>query len=343
MKNRLSPVREIDAKAPTCRFWLRFAASRLLRVVLVLTLVSILAFALVSMAPLDPVDAYLGPNIFHISPEQRDLVVARWGLDQPPLMRYVTWVGHVFTGDLGVSPIFNQPVATVIATRFSASLALMTIAWTASGALGFCLGLVAGTWRRSWAAKIIRVYAYMLAAAPTFWIAIILLIVFGVVLGWTPICCAAPIGLTPDQISLGQRLSHIILPATALTFLGIAQITLYTCQETAEFMNSDVAIFARAQGASRWDILRRHAIRHAALPAITVQFAGIGELFGGSILAETVFTYPGLGQAAVAAGIRGDEPLLLGITLFSAAIVSIGNSIADALYHVIDPRITLAS
>ena len=130
-----------------------------------------------------------------------------------------------------------------------------------------------------------------------------------------------------------------MLPIATLALLGIANITLHTRSRMLELMRSEVATHAFAQGASRFDVAWRHGLRHASLPAITLAFASLGELFGGSILVEQVFAYPGLGQATVAAGLRGDIPLLLGIALFTALFVSVGNMLADTLYGVIDPRI----
>ena len=136
-----------------------------------------------------------------------------------------------------------------------------------------------------------------------------------------------------------QRLHHLILPLIALTVLGVAQVTLHTRAKMIEIMQSDFALYARAQGATLFDVAIRHGARNAALPALTVLFASLGELFGGSVLAEQVFAYPGLGRAAVEAGTRGDVPLLLAVALFLTLFVSVGNTIADLLYHLVDPRI----
>lgn len=317
----------------------RFLAARLARIAVIVALVAVLAFALVSLAPIDPVQAYLGPNALKIGPEQRALIAERWGLGEPLARRFLLWAGHALGGDLGLSPMFNEPVARVIAKRFQASIALLAVAWVLSGVIGFTLGLIAGTWSCSIADRLIRVCAYTLAATPTFWIAMLLLMLFSVALGWAPICCAAPIGMTPDQISFGDRLAHLALPAAALSLLGVAQITLHTRQKLMDLMSGDVAVYAFAQGASRWDVAWRQGARHAALPAITLLFASVGELFGGSLLAEQVFTYPGLGQATVEAGLRGDVPLLLGIAVFSALFVSLGNLLADGLQRLLDPRL----
>ena len=134
-----------------------------------------------------------------------------------------------------------------------------------------------------------------------------------------------------------ERLRHALLPGLTLSITGAANIALHTREKVIDVLDSDYILFARARGEGH--ILRRHVLRNVALPAITLQFASIGELIGGSVLVEQVFSYPGLGQAAVAAGLGGDMPLLLGVTLITAAIVFGGNLAADLLYGVIDPRI----
>ncbi|WP_211236394.1 ABC transporter permease [Desulfovibrio inopinatus] len=300
--------------------------------------VATLSFVLVSHSPIDPIDAYVGAAVLKISPEQRQVIAERWGLDQPPVTRFFDWTKHILKGDFGNSTIFNEPVLTVIQKRFFTSLWLMASAWLLSGIIGFFLGLVAGTFEGSRLDRAIRLYAYTMASTPTFWVGIVLLTLVSVHLGLTPVCCAWPIGMDAAQASILQRLHHLVLPALTLSLIGIAQITLHTREKTIEAMQSDYAIFACAQGDSRLGIGLHHCLRNVLLPAITLQFASLGELFGGAVLAEQVFSYPGLGRATVEAGVRGDIPLLLGIVLFSTVFVFAGNTIADLLYRIADPR-----
>ncbi len=319
--------------------WAGLVGLRLLRLGLLLLFVVVVAFALLKLSPIDPVNAYLGPEIAHVGPEARALIAERWGLDQPPIAQFGRWLGNVLVGEWGYSTLFNAPVEAVIASRFFASLPLVGLAWLFSGALGFALGLTAGSREGGWADRLIRLYSYGLASMPTFWLGMLLLLVFSVGLKWTPVCCAAPIGVDPSEASLVQRIHHLLLPLAALSLFGVAQIALHTRARVIEIMGSDYVTLARTQGASRIDIALRHGARNAALPAITVLFASLGELIGGVILAEQVFAYPGLGRATVEAGIRGDVPLLLAATLLLTLIVSTGNLIADLLYHTLDPRI----
>ena len=318
---------------------LRFLTNKLLRLVLLLFAVSTLSFTLLSLSPIDPVDAYVGAAMLNISPEQRQQIADRWGLDDPPLTRYGRWLQNLVSGDLGRSLIFNQPVQTVIGERFLASLWLMGAAWLLSGVLG----LLAGLRQDGWLDQAIRFYAYTLASTPTFWLALLLLILFSVSLGWTPVCCATPPGVPLAEATFWQRVHHLILPAAALSIIGVANIALHTRQKLIDVLHSDYALFARAQGESEAGVIFQHGFRNIALPAVTLQFASLSELFGGSVLAEQVFAYPGLGEATVQAGLRGDVPLLLGIVLFSALFVFTGNTLADLSYRLIDPRIRLGA
>lgn len=280
--------------------------------------------------------------MLQISPEQRELIAQRWGLNEPPITRFFLWLQQLASGNLGTSMIFNQPVSTVIANRFQASLQMLAIAWLLSGVLGLILGILAGAKEGSWIDRVIRFYAYILASSPTFWVALLLLIVFAVQLRVAPICCAAPPGVLAQDVTIWQRLHHILLPALALSIIGVANIALHTRQKMIEVLNSDYSLFARAQGETLAGVIRHHGLRNVILPAITLQFASLSELFGGSVLAEQVFAYPGLGEATVEAALRSDVPLLIGIVFFSAIFVYTGNTIADLTYQIIDPRIRLS-
>lgn len=319
----------------------RFVIVKLLRMVVIIFTVAALAFSLLTFAPIDPISSYLGYDRMQISKEQETLIIKRWGLDKPALERFSCWAKNVVSGDLGDSVIYNEPVMHVIGKRFLASLWLMAMAWTISGLLGFLLGAVAGTFKDTWIDKIIRLYTYTIASTPTFWIGMVLLVIFSVSFGWFPFCCAGPLGVPPEEITLMERIYHLVLPTLTLSVVGVAQIALHTREKMVEVFMSDYALYAMSLGESRLGVAWYHGVRNVLLPAITLQFANIGELFGGAVLAEQVFSYPGLGRATVEAGIRGDVPLLLGIVIFSTLFVVVGNMIADLLYTIVDPRIRI--
>ena len=219
----------------------------------------------------------------------------------------------------------------------------MAVAWCLSGILGFAFGVLAGARHGSWLDRLLRWFAYLVASAPAFWVGMLLLVVFSVTLQVTPSCCASPPGTDPNQVSFVQWFHHLVLPALTLSFTGVANMLLQTRQKMLDVLRSDYALLARAQGASLPAIVWHHGLRNVSVPAINIQFASFSELFGGAALAEQVFAYPGLGQATVQAGLRGDVPLLLGIVLASAVFVFTGNAMADVLSRIADPRIRLGA
>jgi peptide/nickel transport system permease protein len=162
--------------------------------------------------------------------------------------------------------------------------------------------------------------------------------VFAVWLGWFPLGFSVPIGVSASEVTPVQSLHHLVLPALTLSVLGVANIALHTREKAVDVLQSDYVRYARTRGESTATLMRHHGLRNLVLPALTLQLAAISEIFGGSVLIEQVFSYPGLGQAAVTAGLGGDAPLLVAITILSAAIVFSGNLLANLLYGVVDPR-----
>ena len=288
-------------------------------------------FTLLSFSPVDPIRAYIGNDLLHVPPEQYPLIAARWGLDLPLWERFLRWFGQMLQGDFGYSMLYNAPVSQVIGERFATSFALLFSAWLLSGIVGLAMGLTAGRYLNRWPDRLICTVSYLLASLPTFWIGLLLLSLFAVTLNWAPICCAWPPGSNAQTATWGEKLHHLILPMLALGVLGVGNIALHTRARVAEVMNSEFIRYAQAQGDKGWPLINFHILRHAVTPAVCLQFASVGELLGGSLLAEKVFAYPGLGQATIDAGLRGDIPLLMGIVMFCAVLVFTGNSIANAL------------
>lgn len=318
---------------------LRILVKNSIKIITLLLAVSMVSFTLVSISPIDPVQQYLLGLGTAVSPEKRAELEQYWGVDKPPVERYMIWLNELLHGNMGESSIYRRPVAQIIAERFVNSFALMLCAWILAGLIGFALGCVMGMYHDRMPDKILKKICYVLSSVPTFWLGLILLLIFSVWLGWFPIGFSSPIGVTSGNVTIRQKLHHLILPAFTLSLMSFSNIALHTRQKLIDVLNSEYVLFARARGEGKWTILRRHGLRNILLPALTLQFASFAELFGGSVLAENVFSYPGLGSAVSAAGLQGDVPLLLGITLFSALFVCVGNMIADVLYCVIDPRI----
>lgn len=320
------------------KYYLKLTGKYLLRMVTLLIAVSIISFILVSLSPVDPVQQYVG-SVPNVSVEQRAKIAEYWGLNDPPVERFLAWGKSLLHGDFGVSLIYRRPVLDVIKEKFATSLALMMTAWAFSGIIGFAIGCAMGIFNGKWIDKILKKVCLIMCSIPTFWIGIVFLMLFSVQLGWFPMGMSVPKGVPADQVTILQRIHHLILPALTLSFLSFANVALHTREKLVDVLESDYVLFAKARGESKWSILKRHGLRNIMLPAITMQFGSFSELFGGSVLAETVFSYPGLGAAASAAGMGSDIPLLLGITLFSTLFVFGGNMLANIIYGIVDPQI----
>jgi peptide/nickel transport system permease protein len=310
------------------------------RMLLLLFGTSLFSFILIAASPIDPLEAY-APSELNISAEQRANIAEYWGLNKSPVERYLIWLNNLVHGDMGTSSTYRKPVTQVLGERVAGSLALMLTAWVLSGVMGFTLGVICGAKPGKMTDKIVKTFSFILASTPTFWIGLLLLMAFSISLGWFPLGLSVPIGKAAAEVTLGDRIYHLILPAITLSITGIASITLHTRQKMIDVLNTDYVLFAKARGESTRTIVLRHGLRNVALPAVTLQLASFSELFGGSVLAENVFSYPGLGSAASAAGIKGDVPLLLGIAMFSVLFVFAGNLTANLLYGVLNPEIRL--
>lgn len=317
---------------------LKYIFATTFRMLTLVVAICILSFILVSASPIDPLTAYIGAEST-LSAEAQEEIAEYWGLNDPPVERFLTWANHTLHGDLGTSITYNRPVGTVIFERFKYSLALILIAWVLSGIIGFVAGIIAALKKDTLVDKSIKTFCLILQSAPVFWFGLLMLTLFSITLGWFPLGQAAPVHKLAEDVTLWDRIYHMILPAITLSILGISKITLYTRQKLIETLNSDYILFAKARGESTKQIVKRHALRNIAMPAVTLQFASFSELFGGIALAETVFSYPGLGSATTAAALNGDAPLLIGIAMFSAVFVFVGNFIANVLYGVLDPRL----
>lgn len=310
----------------------------ILRGITLLIAVAIFSFALAQISPVDPVRQYIQANP-GVSAENVEAMKEYWGLNDSPVERFFKWFSAVLHGDWGYSTTFRQPVLQVIGIRFKTSLALMMTAWTFSGVLGFAIGCIMALFRDRLFDRIVKRICLVMCSVPTFWIGLVFLAVFSAILGWFPFGLAVPAGVPAEAVTLGQRIHHLILPALTLSFLSFANLALHTREKLLEVYDSDYTLFAQARGDSDLKILFKHGIRNSLLPAITMQFGSFGELFGGSMFAENIFSYPGLGAATSAAGTGGtDIPLFLGIVLFTSIFIFTGNLMANILYQVVDPQ-----
>ena len=235
---------------------LKYLGSTLIRMLLLLLGVSIVSFFLIISSPIDPVDAYVGSES-NISQEQKDVIAEYWGLNEPPVQRYVTWLKNLLHGDMGDSMAYKKPVAQVLKERFVTSAVLMLTAWTISGILGFILGILAGVYSGSFMDRIIKTFCFILSSTPAFWIGLLLLVVFAVNLGWFPVGFAVPVGKAAADVTLGDRIYHLILPAFTLSITGVSSIALHTRQKIIDVLKSEYVLFAQARGESTWQIIKR--------------------------------------------------------------------------------------
>lgn len=313
---------------------------KIIRVLLLILATSVTAFVLMRATPLDPLQTNVGQvALGSMSAEQVAKLEAYWGVGENPVKQYISWGTDFLRGDMGTSLLYRQPVSEVIAVRLQNSLFLMITAWLISGGLGILLGAVAGMNHGKRVDRCIKGYCLVISSTPAFWLAMLFLIIFGVWLKWLPVGFSVPIGVAAVDVTLMDRIRHFILPALTLSVTGIANIAMHTREKMIEISESEFFLFARARGEKGWKLFWNHGMRNIILPAMTLQFASISEIFGGSVLVEQVFSYPGLGQAAVAAGLGSDMPLLMALTVISALFVFGGNLIADLLYQIVDPRI----
>ena len=316
----------------------KFILLRTLKFAILLFAVVLFSFILVSFSPVDPIQSYLGAEMMVVSEEQKEQLAEYFGVDESKTQQFLNWLNMFLHGDLGTSLLYRQEVLSIIQERFLASFMLMAISWIISGIFGYALGVIAGMNEGSWMDRAIKSYCFILASTPAFWIGILLLIVFSMWLGLFPIGLGTPIGMLSDEVTWLDQIKHMVLPALTLSIIGVSNITLHTRQKVMDVLESEFIRFARAKGEEGFRLFARHGLRNTLFPAISVHFASFGELFGGAILAEQVFSYPGLGQAIVQAGMNSDVPLLLGIVVFSTLFVFIGNLLADLLYYLIDVR-----
>ncbi|WP_434361332.1 ABC transporter permease [Parasalinivibrio latis] len=301
------------------------------RLILQLILVVALAWGLLALSPLDPITAYLNGNLFGIAAGQKAEMAAKLGLDTPLWQQFSQWLVSLAHGDMGFSNLYRQPVTEVIRERVGMSLLLIGLVWLFSLAVGFTLGLIAGVYRNRLPDLLIRSVAWLLTSIPSFWLGMILISLFSVTLKWMPVCCAAPFGSTFTGQGFGSLISHLVLPVSTLTLVYMAPIVLHTREKVADVLDGEPLLYSRLHGQSPLALTRFHIIKNSLVPAVILQFASFAELFSGSILAETVFNFPGLGQTLVKAGMADDTALLLGGTLITAVMVFIGNLAASAI------------
>ena len=230
------------------RHRLEFAGKKCIQMMLLLLGVSLAAFLLMAASPLDPLQTNVGQvALGSMSPEQVAQLEDYWGTNTPLPERYLGWLADAVRGDFGTSLLYRRPVLEIIAERLGNSLGLLLFAWGLSGVLGLTLGVTAGALRGRWPDRLIRGWCLLISSTPAFWLALLLLMVFSVWLGWFPIGLSVPIGAAADSVTVLERLHHAVLPALTLSITGVSSIALHTREKMVDVLESDYVLFARAR------------------------------------------------------------------------------------------------
>lgn len=309
---------------------MRTVLHRLLVMVPMFVVVSFGLFLLVDLAPGDAAVSIAGENA---SREEIQAVRTELGLDRPVVTRYVDWLGNAARGDFGDSLDRNQEVSALIGSKMAPTISLALLALTLAIVLGLGLGLVAASFQGRWPDRLVALFAAGGVALPPFVIGLILVIVLALQRSWFPATGYVPIGE-----SIAEWLRHLILPAIALAWFPAAELARHVRSAVAEVLERDYVVTAWAKGLRFPAVLRRHVLRNAGIPIVTVLGTRLSTLLGGTMVVETVFNIQGLGTLTVFSVQARDVPVVLGIVVLSTAVVLIVNLLVDLSYLVLDPR-----
>lgn len=316
----------------------RIVGTRLVQAVPLLLATVIVNFAIIHLAPGDPVTMMVGEGA--VSADQMEALRLSLGLNNPLYIQFLDYLGSVFKGDLGTSYVYHQPVSEIIASRIPATLLLMGSTYVLSTALGLAFGIIAALRPSSLQDRLLMTVAILGYSVPTFWLGFIALMVFAVELGWLPISGMVDSGLEPGSLGYWKSvLHHLVLPVAVLSLFYTGLIARLMRTSMLNSLRGDFIVTARAMGLSRWRIILRHAVPNAITPIVTVLGLQIGLMLSGAVLTETVFGWPGLGVLTVQAVAQRDYPLLLGMFLLTSVMVIIANVLTDLVYLAINPRL----
>ena len=313
----------------------RFLLRRLMQSLVLLWLVSIIGFAVLHLAPGGPLAEFtLIPGM---TPAQLKLIAHQMGLDRPLPVQYWEWFRRMLVGNWGRSYRDSQPVLDVIATHIGPTLELMVSSTIIAVVLGTWVGVLGAIRRYSVFDYLATVGAMIALSIPTFWFGLVVIYIFSVKLAWLPAGNLYTVG----NGSFLDYAVHLIAPSVVLALVTIAIWSRYLRASMLEVVNQDYIRTARAKGVPERTILFRHTIRNALLPMITIAGLQLPTLLSGALVTETVFTWPGMGRLFLDSIGYRDYPVVMGILMFSAILVLLGNLIADLLYAAADPRIRL--
>ncbi len=314
---------------------LRFLVHRALQSLVVLALMSFAVYSLIGLMPGDPIDLMINSNP-RLTSEDAARLRALHGLDRPLVERYAAWAGDALAGDFGYSRFFAKPVLEIIGPRLANTAGLMIAAFVIALAVGIPLGILAAAKPGGATDLLVNLYCFLAISMPTFWLALILIMVFAVTLGWLPA------GGTGTEGGFLETLRHLILPVATLAIVEAGAFARYTRAAMLEAMRQDWVRTAHAKGASLARVLVHHALRNALIPVTTIVALSFGGLFSGALVTETMFAYPGMGKLIFDAVMGNDYNLALVGLLFATLLTLINNLGADLAYAALDPRISVS-
>jgi peptide/nickel transport system permease protein len=320
---------------------LRYLLQRILMLFPLFIGITLITFVVIHLAPGEPVEMQTALNP-KASAQSRERLREFYGLDKPLHIQYITWLTRLAKFDFGRSfAPDGRPVIQKIRERIPVTLSINAIALVLEFVLAIPIGIIAATHRNSLLDKGITLFVFLGFAVPTFWLALLLMYFFGVKLGILPISGLHSIGA--DKLNglpwFWDTAKHLVLPLGVATFGNLAGLSRYTRSTMLEVIGQDYIITARAKGLSERVVIWRHALRNALLPVITILGFSIPGLIGGSVIFETIFAIPGMGQLFYMGVMSRDYPLVMGILVIGAFLTLAGNLLADLAYAVADPRI----
>ena len=323
---------------------LRYVLKRLLLMVPLLVGITIVCFVVIHLAPGSPTDLQTDLNP-RVSAEAKARLQSMYDLDKPIYKQYLLWVGRLATLDLGQSfSPDHRPVIDKIAERIPITIIINVLSMILIILIAIPIGVLSAVRQNSLFDKVTAVVVFIGFAVPTFWLALLLMILFGVDLGWLPISGIRSLNyeyLLPFAAAI-DLLKHLILPVLLSAFGGLAGLSRYMRSNMLEVIRQDYITTARAKGLSERVVIYKHALRNALLPVITILGLSIPGLIGGSVIFETIFAIPGMGQLFYMSVMSRDYPVVMGILFIGAVLTLIGNLVADISYALADPRIRVA-
>jgi peptide/nickel transport system permease protein len=314
---------------------IRFTAIRLVEIAAMLVLMSFVIYGLIGLMPGDPIDLMMSADP-HLTAADLARLKALYGVDKPLLERYLAWAQAALSGDLGYSRLFSAPVAATLLPRLLNSLVLLGSSFVIAFLVSLGLGIAAARRPGSRFDAVVNFAAFAGVSLPTFWLALILILVFAQGLGWLPAS-----GMTgAGNGDATDRLRHLVLPVATLTIASIGGYTRYVRASMRDALGQDHIRTARAKGASEARIVWRHALRGALVPIATILALSFGSLVSGALVTEEMFAYPGMGKLIFDAVMGNDYNLALAALLLATAVTMLANLAADLAYAWLDPRVS---